>query len=340
MKVLLTGGAGYIGSNVLLALRDSGYETLILDNFCNSSEERLKVFAKLIGGNLNYVKSDIRSIKELREVFSQHEIESVIHLAGLKSVSESIENPNLYYENNVVGSKNLLNTMSEFAVNKLIFSSSATVYGNPNTLPITEDHELKPMNNYGQTKLEVENLISEFVNNNNSQAVSLRYFNPVGSDLSNNLGEFILGMPSNLMPIINLNAFGHMNEFNIYGDDYATHDGSAIRDFIHISDLAQAHVSALNFILDNDHKSYEAINVGTGVGFTVKEIISCFENVNSVKLKFKVSKRRAGDIEASIASPSKAKQILGWSSSYSLEDMCMSAFNFYKKHPNAIDLKC
>ena len=340
MKVLLTGGAGYIGSNVLLALRDSGYEILILDNFCNSSEERLKVFAKLIGGNLNYVKSDIRSIKELREVFSQHEIESVIHLAGLKSVSESIENPNLYYENNVVGSKNLLNTMSEFAVNKLIFSSSATVYGNPNTLPITEDHELKPMNNYGQTKLEVENLISEFVNNNNSQAVSLRYFNPVGSDLSNNLGEFILGMPSNLMPIINLNAFGHMNEFNIYGDDYATHDGSAIRDFIHISDLAQAHVSALNFILDNDHKSYEAINVGTGVGFTVKEIISCFENVNSVKLKFKVSKRRAGDIEASIASPSKAKQILGWSSSYSLEDMCMSAFNFYKKHPNAIDLKC
>ena len=340
MKVLLTGGAGYIGSNVLLALRDSGYETLILDNFCNSSEERLKVFAKLIGGNLNYVKSDIRSIKELREVFSQHEIESVIHLAGLKSVSESIENPNLYYENNVVGSKNLLNTMSEFAVNKLIFSSSATVYGNPNTLPITEDHELKPMNNYGQTKLEVENLISEFVNNNNSQAVSLRYFNPVGSDLSNNLGEFILGMPSNLMPIINLNAFGHMNEFNIYGDDYATHDGSAIRDFIHISDLAQAHVSALNFILDNDHKSYEAINVGTGVGFTVKEIISCFENVNSVKLKFKVSKRRAGDIEASIASPSKAKQMLGWSSSYSLEDMCMSAFNFYKKHPNAIDLKC
>jgi len=340
MKVLLTGGAGYIGSNVLLALRDSGYEILILDNFCNSSEERLKVFAKLIGGNLNYVKSDIRSIKELREVFSQHEIESVIHLAGLKSVSESIENPNLYYENNVVGSKNLLNIMSEFSVNKLIFSSSATVYGNPNTLPITEDHELKPMNNYGQTKLEVENLISEFVNNNNSQAVSLRYFNPVGSDLSNNLGEFILGMPSNLMPIINLNAFGHMNEFNIYGDDYATHDGSAIRDFIHISDLAQAHVSALNFILDNDHKSYEAINVGTGVGFTVKEIISCFENVNSVKLKFKVSKRRAGDIEASIASPSKAKQILGWSSSYSLEDMCMSAFNFYKKHPNAIDLKC
>jgi len=340
MKVLLTGGAGYIGSNVLLALRDSGYETLILDNFCNSSEERLKVFAKLIGGNLNYVKSDIRSIKELRKVFSQHEIESVIHLAGLKSVSESIENPNLYYENNVVGSKNLLNIMSEFSVNKLIFSSSATVYGNPNTLPITEDHELKPMNNYGQTKLEVENLISEFVNNNNSQAVSLRYFNPVGSDLSNNLGEFILGMPSNLMPIINLNAFGHMNEFNIYGDDYATHDGSAIRDFIHISDLAQAHVSALNFILDNDHKSYEAINVGTGVGFTVKEIISCFENVNSVKLKFKVSKRRAGDIEASIASPSKAKQILGWSSSYSLEDMCMSAFNFYKKHPNAIDLKC
>ena len=340
MKVLLTGGAGYIGSNVLLALRDSGYETLILDNFCNSSEERLKVFAKLIGGNLNYVKSDIRSIKELRKVFSQHEIESVIHLAGLKSVSESIKNPNLYYENNVVGSKNLLNTMSEFAVNKLIFSSSATVYGNPNTLPITEDHELKPMNNYGQTKLEVENLISEFVNNNNSQAVSLRYFNPVGSDLSNNLGEFISSMPSNLMPIINLNAFGHMNEFNIYGDDYATHDGSAIRDFIHISDLAQAHVSALNFILDNDHKSYEAINVGTGVGFTVKEIISCFENVNSVKLKFKVSKRRAGDIEASIASPSKAKQILGWSSSYSLEDMCMSAFNFYKKHPNAIDLKC
>jgi len=340
MKVLLTGGAGYIGSNVLLALRDSGYETLILDNFCNSSEERLKTFAKLLGGNLNYVKSDIRSIQELRKVFSQHEIESVIHLAGLKSVSESIENPNLYYENNVVGSKNLLNIMSEFAVNKLIFSSSATVYGNPNTLPITEDHEFKPMNNYGQTKLEVENLISEFVNNNDSQAVSLRYFNPVGSDLGNNLGEFISGMPSNLMPIINLNAFGHMNEFNIYGDDYATHDGSAIRDFIHISDLAQAHVSALNFILDNDHKSYEAINVGTGVGFTVKEIISCFENVNSVKLKFKVSKRRAGDIEASIASPSKAKQMLGWSSSYSLEDMCMSAFNFYKKHPNAIDLKC
>lgn len=340
MKVLLTGGAGYIGSNVLLALRDSGYETLILDNFSNSSEERLKTFAKLLGGNLNYVKSDIRSIQELRKVFSQHEIESVIHLAGLKSVSESIENPNLYYENNVVGSKNLLNIMSEFAVNKLIFSSSATVYGNPNTLPITEDHELKPMNNYGQTKLEVENLISEFVNNNDSQAVSLRYFNPVGSDLGNNLGEFISGMPSNLMPIINLNAFGHMNEFNIYGDDYATHDGSAIRDFIHISDLAQAHVSALNFILDNDHKSYEAINVGTGVGFTVKEIISCFENVNSVKLKFKVSKRRAGDIEASIASPSKAKQMLGWSSSYSLEDMCMSAFNFYKKHPNAIDLKC
>ena len=340
MKVLLTGGAGYIGSNVLLALRDSGYETLILDNFCNSSEERLKTFAKLLGGNLNYVKSDIRSIQELRKVFSQHEIESVIHLAGVKSVSESIENPNLYYENNVVGSKNLLNIMSEFAVNKLIFSSSATVYGNPNTLPITEDHELKPMNNYGQTKLEVENLISEFVNNNDSQAVSLRYFNPVGSDLGNNLGEFISGMPSNLMPIINLNAFGHMNEFNIYGDDYATHDGSAIRDFIHISDLAQAHVSALNFILDNDHKSYEAINVGTGAGFTVKEIISCFENVNSVKLKFKVSKRRAGDIEASIASPSKAKQMLGWSSSYSLEDMCMSAFNFYKKHPNAIDLKC
>ena len=156
----------------------------------------------------------------------------------------------------------------------------------------------------------------------------------------NNLGEFILGIPSNLMPIINLNAFGHMNEFNIYGDDYATHDGSAMRDFIHISDLAQAHVSALNFILDSDLKSHEAINIGTGAGVTVKEIISCFEDVNSVKLKFKVSKRRAGDIEASIASPRKAKQMLGWSSSYSLEDMCVSAFNFYKKHPNAINLKC
>lgn len=340
MKVLLTGGAGYIGSNVLLALRDSGYETLILDNFCNSSEERLRAFGKLLGSNLNYVKSDIRSIEELRKVFSQHEIESVIHLAGLKSVSESIDNPNLYYENNVIGSKNLLSIMSEFAVNKLIFSSSATVYGNPNILPIPEEHQLKPMNNYGQTKLEVESLISEFVNNNNFQAISLRYFNPVGSDSMNNLGEFIFGIPSNLMPIINLNAFGHMNEFNIYGDDYATHDGSAMRDFIHISDLAQAHVSALNFILESDLKSHEAINIGTGVGVTVKEIISCFEDVNSVKLKFKVSKRRAGDIEASIASPRKAKQMLGWSSSYSLEDMCVSAFNFYKKHPNAINLKC
>ena len=162
MKVLLTGGAGYIGSNVLLALRDSGYETLILDNFCNSSEERLRAFGKLLGSNLNYVKSDIRSIEELRKVFSQHEIESVIHLAGLKSVSESIDNPNLYYENNVIGSKNLLSIMSEFAVNKLIFSSSATVYGNPNILPIAEEHQLKPMNNYGQTKLEVENLINKY----------------------------------------------------------------------------------------------------------------------------------------------------------------------------------
>ncbi len=338
MKVLLTGGAGYIGSNILSCLLDEGHEVIVFDNFINSPRSKAEFLKKFIKKKFTIIEGDLVYIDEIKSVFDSHNIDVVIHLAGLKSVSESVVNPLLYYQNNIFGSVNLLHVMNEAKVKKIVFSSSATIYGDPKNLPIKESHPPNPKNTYGTTKLIVENIISSLCDKKHEFfAVSLRYFNPVGADPSFTLGEFINKNQNNLMPIINLNAFGHQKKFEIFGNDFDSKDGYAKRDFIHITDLAKAHISSIEYLTKQTDFKNEIFNIGTGKGTSVMELISCFETTNNVELNYEVSKRRDGDIAESVACCEKANKDLNWKAEYSLEDMCESSYEFYKKFPEALN---
>lgn len=329
MKILLTGGAGFIGSHMAAYLIQKNVDFIIVDNFSNSDLSNIKALEKYFDINIKFEFSDIRNKEKMRKIFSMYEIDSVIHFASLKSVSESFSSQQLYEENNVGGTKILIDMLKEFNIEKFIFSSSACVYGSPESLPIKENHRLNAINPYGQNKIDIESIISgESFFQENCCATILRYFNPVGAFHNGIIGEIPKGVPSNLMPYLLGVANNIYPILNVFGGDYDTHDGSAVRDYIHIMDLVHAHYLAL----ENNKTGVQIYNIGTGNGFSVLEIIKAFENVSQINIPFKIRPRRDGDVAVCFADSTKINKDLGWSASHSIEKMCIDAFNFSKKY--------
>ena len=326
MKILITGGLGYIGSNTAIQLLEANYDVVIVDNLSNSSLETLSRIENLCKKKISFYDYDLRDIQAIRNIFNKENIGAVIHFAGLKAVFESIIKPISYYENNVLASINLLNVMAEYDCRKIVFSSSATVYGKPKTSPIKENFKLSAINPYGETKLIVENFLTNIKNSNNKfQYVILRYFNPVGGHSSKQFGEIPNGIPTNIMPLICQVASKKIEQLEIYGGDYNTHDGTGIRDYIHVVDLAKGHINAINFLF-NDEKSI-VLNLGTGQGYSVLELINTFEKVNKVIVPHKIVNRRPGDVDICYADASLAKLIINWEAKLNLKDMCKDGWN-------------
>lgn len=326
--LLVTGGAGFIGSHTLVELAQAGYQLLVLDNLCNSQAQVLARVEQLTGQSIKFIQGDIRDAALLEQIFSQHSIQAVVHFAGLKAVGESTEDPLSYYSNNVYGSQVLLQAMQQAGVFKLVFSSSATVYGEPAEIPITENCPLaRPTNPYGRTKLIVEDLTRDLAASNpNWRIALLRYFNPIGAHASGLLGENPKGIPNNLLPYVAKVAVGELAELAVFGQDYPTPDGTGVRDYIHVVDLAQGHVAALKYL--DQHAGVHTWNLGTGQGYSVLEIIHAFEQVSGQKIPYKVSPRRAGDLATCYSNPSKAKQELGWQAQFNLEQMLQDSWKF------------
>lgn len=331
MKILLTGGLGYIGSHTVIALVQAGYDVVIYDNLSNSTLDKLVSLEKILGKKTKFVLGDVRDVVNLTKVLKDEKIDSVIHFAGLKAVGESSVNPIEYYANNVYGALCLVQAMEGVGLKKLVFSSSATVYGIPQYLPIDETHPTNPTNPYGRNKLHVEQLLSDIsISDAGWSILCLRYFNPVGAHESGLIGEDPKGLPNNLMPYMAQVAAGILPLLHIYGDDYETPDGTGIRDYIHVMDLALGHVSALGYI--NQNKGIDFCNLGTGHGLSVKEMVRALERVSYQKINFNVVQRRNGDIPICYASVSKAKKLLNWSASRNLEDMCGSLWVWQKNN--------
>lgn len=334
MTILLTGGAGYIGSHTAVELLDSGYDVVIADNFINSSPQVQRRIEQITGKSVIIHDVDVADKAELERVFQQHTIDAVIHFAGLKAVGESVKIPLRYYRNNINCTLTLLETMEKFGVNAIIFSSSATVYGTSEQLPLSEDMPTGPCSNpYGSTKLFIEQIIQDTASARAGlSAVLLRYFNPVGAHASGMIGEMPSGVPNNLMPYISQVAVGKLSKLSVFGDDYATKDGTGVRDYIHVVDLAKGHVAALRYCLE--HPGVEVFNLGTGFGYSVLEIIKAFARVNGVDIPYVVADRRAGDIAAMYANVKKADALMGWTAALELEDMCRDSWNWQKNNPN------
>ncbi|MGB3848847.1 MAG: UDP-glucose 4-epimerase GalE [Tunicatimonas sp.] len=330
--ILVTGGAGYIGSHTVVALIEAGYSVVIIDDLSNSRSEMLGGIEQITGTRPELASFDLCDAAALHEFFQQHSnIGAVIHFAASKAVGESVADPLKYYRNNLYSLINLLGQMKEHGVSNLIFSSSCTVYGQPDQLPVTEATPVKPAESpYGNTKQIAEEIIRDTVAAEESlQAISLRYFNPVGAHASGLLGELPLGTPANLVPFITQTAAGIREKLRVFGDDYDTADGSCVRDYIHVVDLAEAHLAALRRLLDGKNEArYECFNVGTGAGQSVLEVINTFERVNEVKLNYEIAPRRVGDIEQIYADTTLANQALGWRAERSLEDMMRSAWRW------------
>ncbi len=336
MKILVTGGAGYIGSHTVLLLLENGYDVVVVDNLCNSSFESLKRVMELTGKSLDFYECDINDYDKLDEIFAKHEISSVIHFAGLKAVGESVSIPLRYYENNLTGTFTLLEVMKKHNVKKMVFSSSATVYGDPAKVPITEDMPNSATNPYGRTKLFLEQILSDVYVSDPEFSISLlRYFNPVGAHHSGRIGENPKGIPNNLMPYITQVASGKLKELSVFGGDYNTHDGTGVRDFIHVMDLSMGHLKAIEYI--QDRKGVFVHNLGTGTGYSVLDIIKAFEEANDIKIAYKIVDRRPGDIAECYADPTKAKEELGWQATKNIVDMCRDAWNWQKQNPNGFD---
>lgn len=332
--ILLTGGAGYIGSHMLVELLTANHDVVVLDNLCNSSEAALQRVRQITGKPLTFVQGDIRDGMLLDEVFANHNIDSVLHFAGLKAVGESVEKPLLYFDNNIAGSVCLFEAMQRAGVHKLVFSSSATVYGDPATLPITETTPTAmPTNPYGYTKLVVEQMLMQLVVANPAWRVAaLRYFNPVGAHQSGLIGEDPQGIPNNLLPYISQVAVGKFNELSVFGDDYNTHDGTGVRDYIHVVDLAKGHMAALDFLAENT--GYHIWNLGTGEGYSVLDMVTAFETASGQAVPYAIKPRRAGDIAACYADPTKAKQQLGWHAEKGLPEMMQDTWRWQSQNPN------
>ncbi|NUG00991.1 UDP-glucose 4-epimerase GalE [Acinetobacter oleivorans] len=333
-KILVTGGAGYIGSHTCIELLDAGYEVIVFDNLSNSSEESLNRVQDITQKSLTFVQGDIRNADELDRVFENHSIDAVIHFAGLKAVGESQEKPLIYFDNNIAGSIQLVKSMVKAKVYTLVFSSSAAVYDESNISPLNEQMPTgMPSNNYGYTKLIVEQLLQKLSASNPELSIALlRYFNPVGAHKSGRIGEDPQGIPNNLMPYVTQVAVGRREKLFIYGNDYDTVDGTGVRDYIHVVDLANAHLCALNNRLQS--KGCRAWNIGTGNGSSVLQVKDTFEQVNGIPLAFEFVARRAGDVATSFADNSRAVAELGWQPQYGLEDMLADSWNWQKQNPN------
>ena len=328
-NILVTGGLGYIGSHTVVELCKENNNVVIVDNLSNSKIEVLDKLEKIIGKKITFYKNDVCDKEALRKIFKNEKIDGVIHFAGYKAVGESVEKPLKYYRNNIDSTLTLLEVMDEFSCYNLIFSSSATVYGKPKSLPIKEDFPLSTTNPYGTTKLFIEHILEDmYVSNNSWNITILRYFNPIGADKSGLIGENPLDIPNNLMPYIMKVAIGVLPSLKIFGNDYDTIDGTGVRDYIHVSDLARGHVLALN----SKKSGIKVYNLGTGKGTSVLELVETFEKVNNVKIKKEITKRRPGDIDACYASCDKAYDELGFKSKYSIEEMCIDSYNYIKKN--------
>lgn len=333
MKILVTGGCGYIGSHTCCELLDSGHEVVIIDNLSNSKKDVIDKIKLICNKNTVFYEGELSDKVLLQTIFKKEKIDAVIHLAGSKSVGESVKNPLKYYDNNLTSSIILLEVMKEFNCKKIVFSSSAAVYGIPGKLPIKENFSLLPITPYGSTKLTIENILKDLYNSdNNWNIVILRYFNPIGAHESGLLGEEPTGTPNNLMPYIVKVATKQLECLSIYGNDYDTIDGTAVRDYIHVIDLSLAHIKALEKI--NEDKGMYIYNIGTGKGYSVLEIVNKFSQVNNIEVKYEIVGRRPGDIASYCADITKAKEELGFVATKTLEDMCKDSYNFVVKNKN------
>jgi UDP-glucose 4-epimerase len=336
IKVLVTGGAGYIGSHTCVRLIEAGFEPLILDNFCNSKPAVLASIERITGQRPTLVEGDVRDLPLLKALLSAHRIEAVLHFAGLKAVGDSVREPTQYYDNNVYGSQVLIQALESAGVQRLIFSSSATVYGDPVQVPVDENSPLGATNPYGRSKLMVEQMLGDLVVARPEWSVLLlRYFNPVGAHPSGLMGEDPCGVPNNLMPFIAQVAVGRRPQLNIFGSDYPTPDGTGVRDYIHVLDLADGHVAALRHALA--HPGLHTYNLGTGQGHSVLEVMRAFERASGRRIAHQLGPRRPGDIAACWANPAKAQQELGWQARLGLAQMCAHTWHWQSTHPNGFE---
>lgn len=336
-KILVTGGCGYIGSHTIVDLIQHGYEVISADNNSRSNLEILDGVEKIIGRKIKNYHVDLCIFDDTHAIFQENpDIIGIIHFAAYKAVGESVENPLLYYNNNLNSLINILRCCEEFAVPNFVFSSSCTVYGNPDTSPVTEESPMKKAESpYGSTKQMGEEIVQQTANSNHIQSILLRYFNPVGAHPSGEIGEIPIGRPANLVPAITQTAIGKLSQMQVYGNDYPTRDGSCVRDYIHVSDIAHAHTLALDYLIaEKNNTNCEIFNLGTGNGYTVLEVINTFEKVSAQKLNYTIAGRRPGDIVGIFANNEKAKQVLGWNPAYNLEDMMLTAWNWEKKLAN------
>ena len=330
MKILVTGGTGFIGSHTCVELLDSGYDVVIIDNLSNSKREVADYIEKITNKSVTFYEGDVCDKEILRKIFKENKIDAVIHFAGYKAVGESVLKPLMYYRNNILSTLSLLEVMNEFNVKKIAFSSSATVYGKPKSLPIKEDFPLSTTNPYGTTKLIIEGILKDLYNSDKEWSIAiLRYFNPIGAHKSGLIGENPNGIPNNLMPYIIKVATGELDCLGIFGNDYDTHDGTGVRDYIHVTDLAKGHVKAIEKILND--KGCDCYNLGTGNGYSVLDLVNTFMKVNNVRVKYEIKKRRPGDIDSCYADPSYAYEKLGWRAEKDINEMCLDAYNFVKK---------
>ena len=331
MRVLVTGGAGYIGSHTCVELLEAGHEVFVIDNLCNGHEAALERVRKITNCDLQFINADIRDLNSLNNIFKTFEPEVVIHFAGLKAVGESVADPLKYYDVNVCGSILLLKAMSKAGCNNIVFSSSATVYGKPQYLPYDEGHPTNPVNPYGRTKLIIENIISDWTKvDEKRRGTILRYFNPVGAHESGQIGEEPIGIPNNLMPFIAQVAGGRREHLNIFGNDYNTVDGTGARDYIHVVDLAIAHIGAVSL---NQMNKFEILNIGMGKSTTVFELLKKFEETTSVAIKFKYLPRREGDLDTFWADSSKALEKMSWKAERDINKICEDTWRWHKNNP-------
>lgn len=336
MSILVTGGSGYIGSHTCVELLNAGIEIIIVDNFSNSKPEALKRIGEITGKSFKFYNVDILDREALEKIFAESSIDAVIHFAGLKAVGESVKVPMKYYHNNITGTLVLCEVMSKFGVKKIVFSSSATVYGMPDSVPISEDFPLGATNPYGRTKLMIEEILRDvFVSDKEWSVALLRYFNPIGAHKSGLIGEDPNGIPNNLMPYITQVAVGKLKTLSVFGNDYPTPDGTGVRDYIHVVDLAQGHLKALDKVMST--KGVNAYNLGTGKGCSVLDVVNAFEKASGRKIPYAITGRRPGDIAECYADPSKAKSELNWTAALGIDEMCEDSWRWQVNNPSGYD---
>ena len=337
-KILVTGGAGYIGSHTLIELIAAGFTPVVYDNLSNSSPASLARVQQIVGQSIEFIEGDILDTQLLAKTFAAHDFTAVIHFAGLKAVGESVAKPLWYYQNNVAGTLNLLDAMTNAQVKNLIFSSSATVYGDPEALPIVESSPRSATNPYGQSKLMIEYMLEDLAKaDSHWQLISLRYFNPIGAHHTGTIGENPNGIPNNLMPYVSQVAVGKLPQLSVFGNDYDTVDGTGVRDYIHVVDLAKGHVAALQYLEHQTELGFEPINLGTGKGTSVLELVNAFIKTTGQPVPYSIAPRRPGDIASCYASSDKAKHLLGWQAQFDIERMCTDTWRWQSQNPNGYD---